>query len=249
MYNAVSDEYKIFEWGKPDYVTSDRDVYEAIGGMNKVWYYGVGLNAGLQWAEDDIWMHITRANTGERVDAKKISSKNWMRQIPDNVKITALNIPGCHDAGTYHTTMPDSIGKLYANCQLYPIGDNVWINKHLTKKDTKVYEDGLLTQGYRYFDIRYGVDEFTLGGLRTPDSYGLRLVHNTVPCVYQFAESELGLPAYDFLTNDKLMEWIKKFLDDNPSETVILECSQDDGSDKDKTIENYQKFFSELAKK
>ena len=34
----------------------------------------------------------------------------------------------------------------------------------------------------------------------------------------------------------------------NPSETVILECCEDDGSDGDQAVKNYQKFFSELAK-
>ena len=36
-------------------------------------------------------------------------SENWMKKIPNNVKITELNIPGCHDAGTWETSLVSPI--------------------------------------------------------------------------------------------------------------------------------------------
>ena len=206
----------------------------------------IDLNNNCQRGSACINLKVKRNTTGTKVNPMNIDSRNWMSSIYDNVKITALNIPGCHDAGMNHSVVyPDKIGDTFVNTQKHPIG-SYWIYNHSirletfsTKSDGQ-NEKGLLDMGYRYFDIRYGVID------KDDDPYGLRIVHNSIPAVY-WTDEILGVPEFKWLTNDVLMKWIKDFLDANPSETVILDCSANDNGDDAETEKRMTEFFKFIA--
>ncbi|KZZ92584.1 PLC-like phosphodiesterase, TIM beta/alpha-barrel domain protein [Moelleriella libera RCEF 2490] len=70
-------------------------------------------------------------------DANLAHHSKWMRDIPDNVNITSLSIPGTHDTMTYH------IKKFPLQCQNW----NLWTQ---------------LNAGVRYLDIRARLQDNTL---------------------------------------------------------------------------------------
>jgi len=78
-------------------------------------------------------------------------NKSWMRDIPDEKKLSDIIIPGVHNAAA--SRLPLS---LFARCQSYSIYD-------------------LLNAGYRYLDIRAGIDDKT-------GEKGLFLYHNFIRC-------------------------------------------------------------------
>ena len=173
-------------------------------------------------------------------------SENWMKKIPNNVKITELNIPGCHDAGTWETSLVSPIAELYGNCQSHPLVSYYWKNEHLDGTADDALEIGLLNMGYRYLDIRYGI---TGDAGDDKDSYGLQVVHGGYACKWKTSEDASGISHYENLTNDKLMGWIKSFLDEHPSETIIIDCTTDDNDSErnEKAKVRMYNFFQDLA--
>ena len=129
-----------------------------------------------------------------------VRSCSWMSELPDELYITDLSIPGTHDAGAAHTSTCNSS----AQCQQLSIHDQ-------------------LNAGIRYFDLRIGPDQ--------------RIVHGATNC--QFNGDGLYL--------DRVMNWIREFLRDNPGEVVILQPMENRGGDKvDKAAYNY---FKKLVEK
>lgn len=154
-----------------------------------------------------------------------------MKYLKDDIKLTELNIPGAHDAAMVHSTAvyPASVFTL---TQKYHIGKQTWSDSGAFRKDKQVSEDGLLERGVRYLDIRYG---FTGGDRKHSDitnaSSRLKLVHGGFTAEHKVSENALGIASYDNTNNEQLMKWLKNFLTENPSETVILDISTDDSKE------------------
>lgn len=193
-------------------------------------------------------MAANAATATKSVSAKNISSKNWMKYLKDDIKLNELNIPGAHDAAMIHSTavFPASTFTL---TQKYHIGKQTWTDKGFFRSDKKVSEDGLLERGVRYLDIRYG---FT-GGERKHSgiqyaSDRLKLVHGGFTAKCKVTDDSLGIAHYDNVNNEKLMQWLKSFLNENPSETVVLDISSDDGKENNPVTESFvYDFYKQQA--
>lgn len=119
-------------------------------------------------------------------------NKSWMKDIPDEKKLSEITIPGAHNAAA--ATIPLS---LFSKCQDYSISD-------------------LLNAGFRYLDIRAGVDE--VDGEKT-----LFLYHNFILChtmdgllPRNLTFADVTATCYDFLAS-------------NPSETIIFMVKYEHG--------------------
>ena len=175
-----------------------------------------------------------------------ISSAEWMKYLPDDMKITDINIPGAHDAATAHTSAT-AIIDLYTNCQSLYIGSQSYTTKRAFKQDVTTTEEGLLEHGVRYLDIRYNLQDTKLAddGSLAYNSARLKLAHGTFTCNYKTVDNGILPDHYETTDNDKLMAWCKDFLTAHPSETIILDLQDEE----DKETQEYAtKFFSELAK-
>ena len=52
-------------------------------------------------------------------------SKNWMKDIPDNVYLSSVNIPGTHDSGTASVFQDDVAQLSLSSCQKYYYGEQL----------------------------------------------------------------------------------------------------------------------------
>ena len=188
------------------------------------------------------------ANSSVFADTKQINGSNWMSAVDENTLINEITLPGAHDAASFRLN-GEAFTNLYGITQDSPIGSVSW------KWAGKTYTDiGLLEMGARYFDIRYGLydEPEKTSGFRNEQervSSQLLTVHNSFDCVYRYDEGFLGVDLHKKVTNEVLMKWVKTFLDNNPSETVIFDISADEGnSSKDESVrELYSIFYKEQA--
>ena len=130
-----------------------------------------------------------RTNTCIGVSPSVIPGNNWMSEIPGDISLCDINIPGTNDSGTTFTT--GVVTGLVASCQ-----------------DDTIPEQ--LEKGIRYLDIRCDSD--------------LNINHGGVACYSSF----LTIGKYK-LTFPKLLDDIEKFLEENPSETVLLQLKKEGG--------------------
>jgi len=119
-------------------------------------------------------------------------NKSWMSNISDDTSLSDIAIPGAHNAAA--SRLPLS---LFAKCQNHSISE-------------------LLNAGYRYLDIRAGVDESD-GGNR------LILYHNFIQCY----NTDSIIPRK--LTFDDVATSCYDFLEENPSETIIFMVKYEHG--------------------
>lgn len=178
---------------------------------------------------------------------KSISSKNWMKYLRDDIKLNEITIPGAHDAAMVHSSAVYPVS-VFTLTQKYHIGTQTWTDKGFFRSDRKVSEEGLLERGVRYLDIRYGLIK---GDRKHSDikyaSDRLKLVHGGFTAECKVSENSFGVSSYDYVNNEKLMQWLKTFLKENPSETVILDIASDDG-DNNPTVESFvYDFYKQQA--
>ena len=197
-----------------------------------------------------------------------IRSTDWMSALPDGIKITDLNIPGVHDAAMAHSTAVAASG--YTLTQKYYIGNTTYEVKSLFGSNKVVTEPGLLEQGVRYFDIRLDYEDYDptdeddvyernnyLNNF-SEDQRPLKLMEfageHLVLCHGVYNARYLVGSYYEWndwedITNLKLMQWIKVFLDKHPDETIILDISaeDEDKSDKENIASIAYDFFNTLA--
>lgn len=179
-------------------------------------------------------------------DTSEINATEWMKYLSDDIKITDINIPGAHDAATYHTSAGPVID-LYTNCQSLMISKQSYTTKRAFKADTTTTEDGLLERGVRYLDIRYNLQDTEIPetDVLAYNSARLKLAHSSFTAQYKTVDNCVLPDKYETTDNEKLMTWCKDFLSEHPSETIILDLM--DENDKE-TQEYATKFFTELAK-
>ncbi len=129
--------------------------------------------------------------------------KNWMRQLPDTMDISQINIPGTHDSCAFKVQFP-----VVSKCQ------NITISKQLNS-------------GIRFLDIRV-------------EKHGekLKLVHDIADC------KKLENTKEKLYLEDVIKD-CKRFLSENPTETILLSYKRDDGANQEETFdvfyENYLK--------
>ncbi len=188
-----------------------------------------------------------------------INSTDWMASLPDDLKITDLNIPGVHDAGTAHTTA--TVSAQYTICQHYYIGNNKTdVYKLFSGWSTKV-EPGLLEQGVRYFDIRFDLHDFDPedeedladaeeeikknGNIKFAADH-LELCHGIFTCRY--LESEvMGWNDWEDVTGTKLLTWVNNFLSQHRDEVIIFDVSAEDDDNKSYIYDLCRQLFGGLA--
>lgn len=168
-----------------------------------------------------------------------VTGKNWMSAVEDSKKLYEINIPGTHDSAmAYCKNSTNNYVKLmgiplvnsgeYAKTQVLSIGEQ-------------------LDAGVRFFDLRFGAKKGELrlchGDLDDVKAVNDKLwILDLFPifAVYEL----LGMPFVDLDTEfyafedekcktpstyDTAIETIKEFLEENPSETIILKLKRENG--------------------
>lgn len=134
----------------------------------------------------------------------KLSGKNWMKNLPNNIDVFKLNLCGTHDCVTQFVQIPH-----FFQCQ----------NKN-------IYEQ--LNLGIRALDIRVASKN---GRLVT--------VHGMAKT---FAEKSRKTGQMDL---QKVLDYCYKFLNENPSETIIFQFKNDYG---DNNEECFDLLFNKYLK-
>ena len=127
--------------------------------------------------------------------------KNWMKDVPDWIQISQINVPGTHDTGAYY--MRGTILQATATTQKWTFQEQ-------------------LEHGLRNFDIR-------LGKYGT-DKYEMNLVHGDVITANCYKEKDPGIFSERLLLKD-IMKTADDFVAQHPSETVILMIRDEAGGD------------------
>ena len=125
-------------------------------------------------------------------------SGDWMAALPDDMLLSEIVIPGTHDSGTQYVQLA-----FFSKCQSLGIYDQ-------------------LAAGYRYLDIRLGVDQH---------NDILRLMHGFTKC-------KTGNFSVDSLYLDAVLDDCYRFLDEHPGETILFAVKQEHGDESVADFEN-----------
>ena len=127
----------------------------------------------------------------ETVDKSPVSgSADWMAKLPDEMLLSEIVIPGTHDSATQFVQLA-----FFSKCQALSIGEQ-------------------LDAGFRYLDIRLGIDN---------ETGALQLMHGFTRC-------KTGVFSKTLLLND-VLDACYGFLDAHPTETVIFAVKQEHGNE------------------
>ena len=127
----------------------------------------------------------------ETVDKSPVSgSADWMAKLPDEMLLSEIVIPGTHDSATQYVQLA-----FFSKCQALSIGEQ-------------------LDAGFRYLDIRLGIDN---------ETDALQLMHGFTRC-------KTGVFSKTLLLND-VLDACYGFLDAHPTETVIFAVKQEHGNE------------------
>lgn len=127
----------------------------------------------------------------ETVDKSPVSgSADWMAKLPDEMLLSEIVIPGTHDSATQFVQLA-----FFSKCQALSIGEQ-------------------LDAGFRYLDIRLGIDN---------ETDALQLMHGFIRC-------KTGVFSKTLLLND-VLDACYGFLDAHPGETVIFAVKQEHGNE------------------
>jgi len=156
-----------------------------------------------------IWLILTMAWMAVLCQPVKadtsINNKSWMKEISDEQNLSQIMLPGVHNAAASYLPL-----SLFSKCQKLSISE-------------------LLDAGYRYLDVRVGVDEKN-------EEKTLYTYHNFVPCY-----NKSGIIPRRLTFND-VMESCYEFLDENPSETIILVIKYEHG---DLSISEFENLIAD----
>jgi len=180
-----------------------------------------------------------------------LNGNNWMSGIADDRYIYEINLPGTHDSATvYCKNATDNAVKLF--------GIPVFNSGRFAKTQSLTLSEQL-NAGVRYLDLRFSAQDGKLL-LCHGNNKKVRPVNIAVK-VLEFFNPELallgiaGYPllrldtefyAYEdeacatLLTCDSALAEVKDFLEENPSETVIITAKKENGD-----AEEYLKLLKE----
>lgn len=137
----------------------------------------------------------------EHIGSDKVEgSADWMSMQSGNVLLSELNIPGTHDSATQYVQLP-----FFSKCQSMDIRTQ-------------------LEDGYRYLDIRLGIED-------TKSGKKLALMHGFTYCRNGF------WPFSGHLYLESVLEDCYGFLDEHPGETIIFVVKKEHG---EQSIEEFQ---------
>ena len=144
--------------------------------------------------------------------------KKWMSKIPNKKKLSLLNIPGTHDSTAYNISC---LGSCFAKTQDLDI---------LTQ----------LNIGVRLFDIRV-----TKNNSFFSNSNNFNFMNSLICChgIFNCYHSE-NIKSF-YLTYEYVLRIIKNFLEENPSEIVIIKTDSGRGN-KFSNIENASEIFDTI---
>lgn len=132
---------------------------------------------------------IPMTETGDHTPVS--GSADWMAGLPDEKLLNEIVIPGTHDSGTQFVQLA-----FFSKCQALGIREQ-------------------LEAGFRYLDIRLGVDH-----------------HNGVfQLMHGFTKCKTGTFALDSLYLDSVLEDCYRFLLAHPTETVLFAVKQEHGDE------------------
>ena len=126
--------------------------------------------------------------TGDRAPVP--GSADWMAQLPDYRLLSEITIPGTHDSGTQYVQLA-----FFSKCQALSISEQ-------------------LEAGFRYLDIRLGLDEDGV----------FQLMHGFTKC-------KTGAFSSEALRLSAVLSDCYAFLDAHPTETVIFAVKQEHGDE------------------
>lgn len=140
--------------------------------------------------------------TGDRTPVP--GSADWMAQLPDELSLSEIVIPGTHDSATQYVQLA-----FFSKCQAMSIGEQ-------------------LEAGYRYLDIRLGVDR---------EKGALQLMHGFTKC-------KTGVFSDTLLLHD-VLDACCDFLDAHPGETVIFAVKQEHG---DESVSEFEALLDAVVR-
>lgn len=127
----------------------------------------------------------------EREDKSVVEgSADWMARLDDDLPLNRINLPGTHDSATQFAQLA-----FFTKCQAKSIA-------------------GQLEAGFRYLDIRLGVE------------------NNRLKLMHGFADCRTG-PGFKSgtLYLDRVLESCYTFLEQHPTETIVFAVKQEHGSE------------------
>ncbi|MGP1587145.1 MAG: phosphatidylinositol-specific phospholipase C domain-containing protein [Treponemataceae bacterium] len=138
------------------------------------------------------------------------NSSNWMTNLDDSITINKINLPGTHDSASEYVQLA-----YFARCQTKSIKNQ-------------------LENGYRYLDIRLGIENLEDGTQK------LKLMHGFTNCKTSWQKSA------PLLYLDSVLEQCYSFLKDNQSESIVFCVKQEYGSESVTDFQNL--LFSYINK-
>ena len=132
---------------------------------------------------------VPLTETGDKTPVP--GSADWMAQLPDDKLLSEIVIPGTHDSGTQYVQLA-----FFSKCQAMSIAEQ-------------------LEAGFRYLDIRLGVD-----------------AHNGIfQLMHGFTKCKTGAFSADSLLLDWVLDDCYRFLEAHPTETILFAVKQEHGEE------------------
>lgn len=169
-----------------------------------------------------------------------LNSRNWMSGIPDGRYIYEINLPGTHDSTTAYC-------KNTTDNQVQLLGRPVFHSGEYARTQSLTLSEQL-NAGVRYLDLRFAPKEGTLllchGNLEKVAAVNkiIQIMSFFLPLLRLFGAPDAPLLSLDtefyayedeactvLLTGDSVFGQIKAFLQENPSETLIITAKKENG--------------------
>ena len=146
----------------------------------------------------------------------EMTMANWMSMLPDDKKLLLINLPGAHDTA--------------AN-EMHPLGEQV-----ARTQDKFIPE--LLNIGVRSLDIRVAIRDLMEGEDEDDDLY---TCHGMFDCYFLDENNEQRNLTFKHILLD-----IRAFLEENPSETIIM-WTQSEKGEKYENIKRAVELFDKIV--
>lgn len=177
---------------------------------------------------------------GQAAGEDSLNGKNWMSGIPDGRYIYEINLPGTHDSATaYCKNTTDNYVQL--------LGRPVFNAGEYAKTQSLTLSEQL-NAGVRYLDLRFAPKEGTLllchGNLEKVAAVNkvIQILGFFLPLLRLLGGPDAPLLSLDTefyayedeactvpLTGDSVFGQLKAFLQENPSETLIITAKKENG--------------------
>lgn len=148
------------------------------------------------------------------------SLRNWMSRLADDARLSDISIPGTHDSATYAPTF----GRIVeTNVSFLPgiAGAMGALGTEFIRCQTLTLREQL-DSGIRFLDLR----------IRDGDDFPI--YHGSIPLQ---------------MTLSNALDQVDAFLNDNPTETVIVSIKKESNSGRKETADNLVKFLRRRSKR